>query len=95
VRKHPALAKASLPRKLEAVGTAGVIVTRGGLVFAGGGDFAFHAIDKRTSADLWTYPTAGLKTTGTPMTYQIAGRQYVVIAAGGPGPGATLLAFAL
>ena len=95
VRQHPALKGVTLPPKLGAVGAAGVIVTGGGLVFAGGGDHAFHAIDQRTGADLWTYPTADARTTGTPMTYRIGGRQFVVIAVGGPGPGATLLAFSL
>ena len=95
LRRHAALKDATLPARLGAVGTAGVIVTRGGLVFAGGGDETFHALDTRTGAELWAYPTAGLKTTGTPMTYRRAGRQYVVIAVGGPGSGATLLAFAL
>jgi quinoprotein glucose dehydrogenase len=95
IRRHPALRGVTLPAKLGAVGTAGVIVTRGGLVFVGGGDEAFHAVDKATGVDLWTYPTDGLKTTGTPMTYRAGGRQYVVIAVGGPGPGATLLAFSL
>jgi quinoprotein glucose dehydrogenase len=95
LRRHAALKGATLPARLGAVGTAGVIVTRGGLVFAGGGDEAFHALDKRTGAELWTYPTGGLRTTGTPMTYRVGGRQYVVIAVGGPGSGATLLAFTL
>ncbi len=95
LRKHRALAHVKLPDKLGAVGAAGVIVTAGGLVFVGGGDAAFHAVDARSGKDLWSYPTAGLKTTGTPMTYRIAGRQYVVVAVGGPGPGAALLAFAL
>jgi quinoprotein glucose dehydrogenase len=95
LRRHAALRDAMLPPRLGAVGTAGVIVTRGDLLFVGGGDFAFHAIDKRSGEDLWTYATSGLKTTGTPMTYRVAGRQYVVIAVGGPGSGAALLAFAL
>ena len=95
LRRHAALTDARLPARLGAVGTAGAIVTRGGLVFAGGGDSAFHAIDKRTGAELWAYSTADLKTTGTPMTYRVGGRQYVVIAVGGPGSGAKLLAFAL
>ena len=95
LRRHAALQGARLPARLGAVGTAGVIVTRGGLVFAGGGDEAFHALDKRSGEELWAYPTTGLKTTGTPMTYRSAGRQYVVIAVGGPGSGAKLLAFAL
>lgn len=95
LRKHRALADAVLPSELGAVGSAGVIVTAGGLVFAGGGDYAFHAIDKQTGQDLWTYSTGDLKTNGTPMTYRVRGRQYVAIAVGGPGVGATLLAFAL
>ena len=94
LRKHRALANAVLPPQLGAVGSAGVIVTAGGLVFAGGGDAAFHAIDKQTGEDLWTYRTGELKTNGTPMTYRVHGRQYVVIAVGGPGAGAALLAFA-
>lgn len=95
VRNHPALKDAKLPAALGAVGTAGAIVTRGGLVFVGGGDAAFHALDKRSGADLWRYSTGGAKTNGTPMTYRSGGRQFVVIAVGGPGPGAALLAFAL
>jgi quinoprotein glucose dehydrogenase len=95
VRKHRALAQAHLPPKLGAVGNAGAIVTAGGLLFVGGGDAAFHAVDARTGEDLWSYPTAGLMTTGTPMTYRVGGRQFVVIAIGGPGEGAALLAFAL
>jgi quinoprotein glucose dehydrogenase len=95
VRAHQALKGVQLPPQLGAFGDAGVIVTQGGLVFAGGGDTAFHAIDKRSGADLWSYPTGEATTTGTPMTYRAGGRQYVVIAVGGPGPGAALLAFSL
>lgn len=95
LRRHSALGKATLPAQLGAVGAAGVIVTAGGLVFAGGGDYAFHAIDKQTGEDLWKHSTGELKTNGTPMTYRFKGRQYVVIAAGGPGAGAALLAYAL
>ena len=95
VRTHPALAGVKLPPKLGAMGAAGVIVTRGGLVFAGGGDTAFHAIDKRSGKDLWSYPTDGQKTTGTPMSYRAGGTQYVAVAVGGPGAGARLLVFSL
>jgi hypothetical protein len=72
-----------------------LLVSAGGLLFAGGGDHAFHAIDKSSGQDLWFYSTGELRTTGTPMTYRARGRQFVVIAVGGPGAGATLLAFAL
>ena len=81
------------PAKLGAQGPAGAIVTKGGLVFIGGGDFAFHAIDKTTGRDLWSAPLR--ETTGTPMTYESrSGRQFVVVATG-RGAEATLVAFAL
>jgi quinoprotein glucose dehydrogenase len=95
VRNHPALAHATLPPKLGATGNAGLLVSVGGLLFAGSGDHAFHALDKKTGQDLWSYSTGELRTNGTPMTYRVHGRQFVVIAVGGPGAGAALLAFAL
>jgi len=62
----------------------GPIVTAGGLVFIGATDFdrKFRAFDKSTGQLLWetTLPFAG---NATPATYEVAGRQYVVIAAGG------------
>ena len=79
----------------------GPIVTAGGLVFIGATVFdkQFRAFDKRTGQLLWqaALPAAGL---ATPATYQAAGRQFVVIAAGGGkdpnGPsGGKLVAYAL
>jgi quinoprotein glucose dehydrogenase len=94
LRKHPALQGISLPGKLGAVGNCGSIVTKGGLVFVGGGDESLHAVDKSTGKELWSAPV-GRKTTGTPMTYRTAdGRQFVVIATGG-GKDSVLVAFAL
>jgi len=62
----------------------GPIVTAGGLVFIGATSFdkKFRAFDKSTGALLWetTLPFAG---NATPATYEVNGRQYVVIAAGG------------
>ena len=60
-------------------------MTAGGLVFiAGTKDERIHAFDKRTGQLLWEHP---LPAGGyaTPSTYQVDGRQYVVIAAGGAG----------
>jgi quinoprotein glucose dehydrogenase len=94
VRKHPALKGVRLPEKLGVAGAQGVIVTKGGLVFAGSGDEAFHAIDKATGRDLWTFPLPR-RVTATPMTYRGQdGRQYVVVATG-IGSDAELMAFAL
>jgi quinoprotein glucose dehydrogenase len=81
------------PEKLGAQGPPGSVVTKGGLLFIGGGDRAFHAIDKKTGRELWSAPP--LETTGTPMTYLArSGRQFVVVATG-RGTDATLVAFAL
>jgi quinoprotein glucose dehydrogenase len=80
----------------------GPIVTAGGLVFiaATNYDRKFRAFDKATGKLLWetTLPMAG---NATPITYEIAGKQYVVIyATGGKsgkwGPsGGVYVAFAL
>jgi quinoprotein glucose dehydrogenase len=95
LRANPALAGVKLPEKLGVVGNSGLIVTKGGLLFVGGGDEAVHAVDKKTGEDLWVYPTPGLRTSGTPMTFAIGNKQYVVIAVGGDGAEPTLLAFSL
>jgi quinoprotein glucose dehydrogenase len=94
VRNHPALKGIRLPEKLGVAGAQGVIVTKGGLVFAGCGDSAFHAIDKATGHELWTFPLPR-RVTATPMTYRAKdGRQYVVVATGAAAD-AELMAFAL
>ncbi len=62
----------------------GPVVTAGGLVFIGATNFdkKFRAFDKTTGTLLWetTLPFAG---NATPATYEVRGRQFVVIAAGG------------
>ena len=62
----------------------GPVVTAGGLVFIGATNFdrKFRAFDKAIGALLWetTLPFSG---NGTPATYEIDGRQFVAIAAGG------------
>lgn len=63
----------------------GGIVTAGGLIFIGASqDEKFRAIDKNTGETLWEYqlPAGGY---ATPATYEVGGKQYVVIAAGGGG----------
>ncbi len=94
LRNHPALQGVRLPAQLGAQGPPGAIVTKGGLVFVGGGDTALHALDKATGKELWR-ALLPQPTTGTPMTYRTAsGRQYVVIATGS-GEDGLLVAFAL
>ncbi len=59
-------------------------MTAGGLLFIGATNFdkKFRAFDKFTGDLLWetTLPFAG---NATPITYELDGRQFVVIAAGG------------
>ncbi len=79
----------------------GPIVTAGGLVFIGATNYdqKFHAFDKTTGKLLWeaTLPFSG---NATPATYEVSGRQFVVIAAGGGydrrrASGGVYVAFAL
>jgi len=78
----------------------GPVVTAGGLLFIGATirDHKFRAYDKATGKLLWetTLPAAGI---ATPATYEVDGRQYVVIAAGGgkwgAPSGSSYIAFAL
>ncbi|MDO6434564.1 pyrroloquinoline quinone-dependent dehydrogenase [Flavitalea sp. BT771] len=70
-------------RNWGSINFGGAIVTEGNLVFvAASMDSHLRAFDKRTGALLWEYalPAGGQ---ATPMTYSIAGKQYIVIAAGG------------
>jgi quinoprotein glucose dehydrogenase len=79
----------------------GPIVTKGGLLFIGATNYdkKFRAFDKATGELLWetTLPFAG---NATPATYQVNGRQFIVIAAGGgkdakSASGGVYMAFAL
>ena len=78
----------------------GAVVTSGGLLFiaATSYDKVFRALDKTNGKVLWqtTLPAAG---NATPSTYEVNGRQYVVISAGGgkssAPSGGSIVAFAL
>ncbi len=87
--EYPELAAKGM-RNTGSENYGGPIVTAGGLVFIAATNFdkKFRAFDKRTGKLLWetTLPLAG---NATPITYEIGGRQYVVIYATGgkAGPG--------
>lgn len=77
----------------------GPIVTKGGLLFIGASkDEHFRAFDLSTGEELWKHklPAGGY---ATPVTYEVEGRQYVLIAAGGgkmgTASGNAYVAFAL
>jgi glucose dehydrogenase len=60
---------------------SGVLTTASDLLFTGGREGYFQAVDARTGALLWKSNLGGQMAAG-PMTYQVDGRQYVAIAAG-------------
>jgi len=66
-----------------------ILTTATDLLFAGGREGYFHALDARTGALLWKTSLGGQVASG-PMTYQVDGKQYVTVAAGH-----SLFAFAL
>ncbi len=82
--EYPKLARERM-RNTGTENYGGPIVTAGGLLFIGATSFdnKFRAFDSSTGKLLWeaTLPFSG---DATPATYEVNGRQYVVIAAGGP-----------
>jgi alcohol dehydrogenase (cytochrome c) len=67
----------------------GVLSTDGGLVFFGEDSGAFAALDAKTGKPQWNFQTSQLWK-ASPMTYQVAGKQFISVASGG-----TILAFGL
>jgi quinoprotein glucose dehydrogenase len=98
--EYPELAAKGLD-KTGSENYGGPVVTAGGLVFIGATNFdkKFRAFDKVTGKLLWEMklPFSG---NATPITYEVDGRQFVVIAAGGgkdprSASGGMYVAFAL
>ena len=81
--EHPELAAKGL-KDTGSWNYGGPIITAGGLVFIGAANYdkKFRAFDVKTGKLLWEslLPASG---NATPATYEIGGRQFVVIAAGG------------
>lgn len=72
-----------LPLKWGTPTFGGPMLTAGGLVFIGAtGDDRLRAFDSRNGKELWsaTLPTGAF---AIPMSYEIGGRQFVVVASGG------------
>ncbi|PYV44263.1 MAG: pyrrolo-quinoline quinone [Acidobacteria bacterium] len=97
--EFPELVKSGI-RNTGSENYGGSVVTAGGLLFIGATnhDKKFRAFDKATGKLLWetTLPAAG---NATPASYEVGGRQFVVIAAGGGKwglpSGGSYVAFAL
>jgi alcohol dehydrogenase (cytochrome c) len=68
---------------------AGILTTASDLLFTGGREGYFHALDARTGKLLWRASLGG-QVVMAPVTYQVAGKQYVSVISGH-----TLVTFAL
>jgi quinoprotein glucose dehydrogenase len=103
IRNHPALKGLDLPRLGQPGRTFVGVLTTGSLVVAGEGGVhtdasgkrvaLLRAYDKLTGADVGAVDMPA-KATGSPMSYEIDGKQYIVLAVSG-ADGAELLAYAL
>jgi alcohol dehydrogenase (cytochrome c) len=67
--------------KMADVTDSGVLTTATDLLFAGGREGYFFALDARTGAQLWRGSVGG-QVSAAPMSYAVNGRQYVAISAG-------------
>jgi alcohol dehydrogenase (cytochrome c) len=77
------------PQTGTARSSAGTMTTAGGLVFFGDDAASFEAVEARSGKALWHFNT-GQEISASPMSYAIAGKQYVAIAVG-----SDILAFSL
>jgi alcohol dehydrogenase (cytochrome c) len=67
--------------KMHEVTDAGILTTASDLLFTGGREGYFQALDARTGALLWKASVGG-SVTAAPITYHLEGKQFVAIAAG-------------
>jgi alcohol dehydrogenase (cytochrome c) len=67
--------------KMTDVTDSGILTTATDLLFAGGREGYFMALDARTGALLWKAVVGGQVSSG-PMSYSVGGKQYVAVSAG-------------
>ena len=77
----PHSGKAQWEFKTHDVSDSGILTTASDLLFTGGREGYFYALDARNGALLWK-STVGGTAAASPMTYQVDGKQYIAIAAG-------------
>src|SRR5262245_3403228 len=75
--------------RMPTVTESGILTTATDVLFSGGREGYFYALDARTGSVLWRATLGGVVIAG-PMSYAVDGRQYVAVAAG-----SALFSFAL
>jgi quinoprotein glucose dehydrogenase len=83
IRESSLLKGVTLPDRLGSPNNrGGAMVTKGGMVFIGGGDGYLYAFDKKTGKEVWRGKIP-YDNTAIPMTYRTrSGRQFIVVATG-------------
>jgi alcohol dehydrogenase (cytochrome c) len=77
----PATGERKWEFKMNDVTDAGILTTASDLLFSGGREGYFYALDARTGAPLWRANVGGSVASGA-MSYSVGGRQYIGVAAG-------------
>ncbi|MGH9254331.1 MAG: pyrroloquinoline quinone-dependent dehydrogenase [Vicinamibacterales bacterium] len=102
IRNHPALKGLNIPRTGR-IGRIGVLATKSLLIAGEGGFFTtpsgqrgamLRAYDKATGQEVGAVYMPAPQT-GSPMTYMLNGRQYLIVAIGGANYSSELVAFRL
>ena len=61
---------------------SGILTTASDLLFTGGREGYFQALDARTGALLWKSSLGSAQIVSAPITYQVDGKQFVSVIAG-------------
>ena len=80
----PATGRLTWSRRTQHPMVSSLLATAGDLVFAGEPTGEFDAFDARTGALLWQFQT-GSGIHGSPITYSVAGKQYIAVPSGWGG----------
>lgn len=67
--------------EMAEVTNAGILTTASDILFSGGNEGYFYALDARTGAVLWK-STVGGSVQSSPITYLVNGKQFVSVNAG-------------
>lgn len=79
---NPVTGQIQWQRQVPMPMSGGALATAGGLLFVGQSTGTLDAFDARTGELLWQFET-GAGVSGSPVTYQIDGVQYIAVASGG------------
>jgi len=82
VAVSPETGKIAWEAKTDGPMIGGALATAGGLVFAGEGNGLFKAYDAKTGKVLWWFQ-CGAGVNSAPMGFEVGGKPYIAVAAGG------------